>query len=378
MLWFYNNISLSAQIILWILIISFAIQLFYYLFFFSRLIFHRTVRKNAPLSPVSIITCVRDEAHNLKKFLPSILKQDYKNYEVIVVNDCSKDNTGEILEDFQKKYRHLRVSTIKEDSKFSHGKKFALFIGIKAAKNEWLLLTDSDCFAITNQWLSTMQKNFTKKTSIVLGYGKYQTEKGILNKYIRCDSVFIAMQYLSFALAGFPYMGVGRNLAYRKSLFLQNKGFSSHINLSSGDDDLFINKLAKKTNTKVELNQKSFTCSKPETSIKEWIKQKRRHLTTGRYYKTRDKFLLGAEVVSRMLFYLSFIYILIIKIPFEVPLAVFLFRMIIQLTVFKFTMLCLHEKFLLLSSLLYDFISPFLNFGLFLSNLSSAENNKWK
>lgn len=378
MFWFYNDTSLLVQIILGILIISFTIQIFYYFFFYSRLVFYRRDRKNAPPSPVSIIICARNEGHNLKQFLPSILSQDYNDYEVIVVNDCSEDLTGKILEDLQKEYGHLRVSTIRKDRKFSHGKKFALFIGIKAAKHEWLLLTDADCYAETNQWLSVMQKNFTRETSIVLGYGRYQTKKGVLNQYIRCDSVFIVMQYFGFALAGIPYMGVGRNLAYRKSLFFQNKGFSSHINLSSGDDDLFINKLANKANTKIEINPKSFTCSIPETSIVKWIKQKRRHLTTGRYYKKRDKYLLGGEVLSRVLFYVSVIYLLITKIPFEIPLGVFLFRMMIQLIAFKFTMLRLNEKFLLLSSLIYDLISPFLNFGLFLSNLPSAGNNKWK
>ena len=89
-----------------------------------------------------------------------------------------------------------------------------------------------------------MQSNFLHQTQIILGYGKYISEPGLLNKWIRTDTTYIAMQYLAMAIKGRPYMGVGRNMAYRKSLFFERKGFASHLNLASGDDDLFVNENA--------------------------------------------------------------------------------------------------------------------------------------
>ena len=152
------DLLLFELILLVLFGLSLLIQIFYYFFFYGRLAYYKSSHSSAHKKPVSIIICAKDEANNLEKHLPSILSQDYPEYEVIVVNDCSEDETEQVLKNFKKKYKHLKVSTIKKDKKFGHGKKFALFIGIKTAKNEWLLLTDADCYAETNQWLFTMQK----------------------------------------------------------------------------------------------------------------------------------------------------------------------------------------------------------------------------
>ena len=146
-------------------------------------------------------------------------------------------------------YPHLKISTVNKDPKFTHNKKFAQFIGIKAAKNDILLFTDADCQPESDKWLEDMTSHFDDKTDFVLGYGGYLNEKGLLNKYIRYDSMTIAMQYLGMAIRGIPYMGVGRNLAYRRSVFFNNKGFGAHNHIISGDDDLFVNSNATKSNT---------------------------------------------------------------------------------------------------------------------------------
>jgi len=360
--------------------LSLLIQLFYYFFFYGRLAYYKTPHGSAHKKPVSIIICAKDEANNLKEHLPSILTQDYPDYEVIVVNDCSEDETGQVLESLKKKHKHLKISTIKKDKKFGHGKKFALFIGIKAAKNEWLLLTDADCYAETNQWLFIMQKSFMKNTSFVLGYGGYEKEKGILNQVIRYDTAFIAMQYFGFALAGIPYMGVGRNLAYRRSLFFEKRGFSTHMHLNSGDDDLFINANANKTNTLIEVGGKSHIRSVPKKAFSEWAKQKRRHLTTGAYYKNKHKFLLFIEPFSRMIFYSSLILLLAQWTFPQVVIVAFLFRTIIQLTFFKFVMIRLNEKKILLSSFLFDILAPFYNLVFLLSEnfLARSKRNEYE
>ncbi len=159
---------------------SAAIQLFYYLFFYSALSRKKQpARKQSPVQPVSIIICARNESENLKAFLPAVLEQDYPDYEVIVVNDCSEDNSYLILGNFLLQYPHLRISTVNKDPKFTHNKKFAQFIGIKAAKNEILLFTDADCRPESDQWLRNMTSHFDAKTDFVLGYGGYMSKKGL-------------------------------------------------------------------------------------------------------------------------------------------------------------------------------------------------------
>ena len=356
-----------------------AIQLFYYLFFYLSVHLKKPSENRGSRQPVSIIICARNEADNLETFLPSILEQDYPEFEVIVVNDCSEDNSYIILGNFLLKYPNLRVSTVNKDPKFTHNKKFAQFIGIKAAKNELLLFTDADCKPESDKWLEGMTSHFDEKTDFVLGYGGYLKDNGILNKYIRYDSLTIAMQYLGMAIRGIPYMGVGRNIAYRRSVFFNNKGFGLHNHIVSGDDDLLVNTLANGKNTIVEFRTETHTRSLPCSEINEWILQKKRHLTTAPYYKFRDKFLLIMEPLSRVIFYASFIVLLSWLFLWPWVLVAFTLRLIVQITVFLQVQKKLNEPGMLGYLLFFDIFSPLINIIIFFSNTRSKSGmNQWK
>ena len=237
------------------------------------------------MEPVSVIICARNEAEHLQRFLPSVLNQFYPEFEVIVVNDGSTDQTAEVLSGFKKQFSHLYITGIEQHRDYQQGKKLAQTIGIKAAHHDQLLFTDADCEPVNPNWIRHMQSNFLSQTQIVLGYGKYISEPGLLNKWIRTDTVYISMQYLGMALTKRSYMGVGRNMAYRRSLFFEKKGFASHLNLSSGDDDLFVNENSDHYNTVIEIHPESFTQSDPQKTLKQWFRQKKRHLTTSSRYK---------------------------------------------------------------------------------------------
>ena len=355
-----------------------AVQVFYYLFFYLSIYLKRLPETKKNREPVSIIICARNEADNLQNFLPSVLEQNYPDFEVIVVNDCSEDNSYEILGTYLKKYPHLKISTVNKDPKFTHNKKFAQFIGIKAAKNEILLFTDADCKPESDKWLEGMASHFDEKTSFVLGYGGYLSENGLLNKYIRYDSMTIAMQYLGMALRGLPYMGVGRNLAYRRSVFFKNKGFGSHNHIISGDDDLLVNAIATGANTSVEFRNENHTRSVPCSNFNEWILQKKRHLTTAPYYKFRDKFLLIAEPLTRIFFYASFIVLLCFLFLWPWVLTVFGLRLLTQIIVFALVQEKLNEPGLLAISLFFDIFSPLINSIIFISSTRSGSGkNQW-
>lgn len=376
---YFANYGPYELIVTGILAVALLIQLIYYLIVFIKVASFKSEEKKFTNTkePVSIIICARNEAENLTNHLPLLLKQDYPDFEVVVVNDCSDDESQDILENFQAQFPHLRTSQIKHDEKFTHGKKLALTIGIKAAKNEWLLLTDADCIPSGVNWLSSMQRNFTSENEIVLGYGGYIEEKGFLNKLIRFDTFFIALQYLSFAMIKVPYMGVGRNLAYRKSLFMKNKGFASHAHILSGDDDLFINEVANGGKTAVEFSPEAHTRSVPKNQFGLWTNQKKRHLSTGKYYKFLHQLLLGGEISSRLLFYIAVLLSIINSETWILGLSVLFFRWIIQIMVFNGAMNKLNEKKILLFSWLFDLILPLLNIFLYSINSFNSKQNKW-
>lgn len=322
-----------------------AIQLFYYVWFFSRIAFYRGKEKSqSQQHPVSVIICARDEDENLARNLPGVLVQKYpSSSEVVVVNDNSLDDSKYILQELKKTFRSLNVVELTQEAKHISGKKYPLSIGIREAKHEILLLTDADCVPGSESWLHKMQDGYDNGIEVVLGYGAYHKRKGLLNKLIRFETFHTALQYLSYALAGMPYMGVGRNLSYKKDLFLKNKGFSSINHIPSGDDDLFVNKVANGKNTTVVIDPEAITLSIPKKTWGSWLKQKSRHYTTAKYYKPKHKFFLGLYFITQFIYYpllaASFLFF-----DWRFVLSVFGVRLLVQGFIFYKSMKRLGEK----------------------------------
>jgi poly-beta-1,6-N-acetyl-D-glucosamine synthase len=367
------------MIISGVFLAAFLVQMFYSFNFYLRFLRYKGPKAaQIPGEPVSVVICARDESCNLEKNLPLVLTQNYPDFEVIVVNDCSADNTEVILGGLKNKFPNLKTTTIEKDELSRHGKKLALSIGLKAATKDWVLLTDADCRPSGPDWISQMQKHFIAPNDIVLGYGPYERKGGFLNKLIRYDTFFIALQYLSFALAGHPYMGVGRNLAYRRQLFFNNRGFASHLKLESGDDDLFINEVATPDNTTVEFSHPAHTVSIPHNSWKGFLRQKRRHLTTGFHYRGTTRFLLGAEYFSRLIFYASFLLLIINEIFLPYVAGLFIIRLVIYTIILNKGMNLLNEKNLLLFSPLFDLGILLLNVFCVAGNLTIQKRRRWR
>ena len=355
------------------------IQVFYYLFFFSRLALYKPTgnRASTQTHPVSVIVCARDEAANLAKNLPGLLVQEYRTtHEVIVVDDNSFDDSKYFLEELQRTFKHLHVIELKQEAKFIPGKKFPLSIGIKTAKYEILLLTDADCVPASENWIDKMQQSYDDKTEIVLGYGAYHKKKGLLNRFIRWETFHTALQYFTYALAGIPYMGVGRNLSYKKEVFFRHKGFTSHNHIASGDDDLFINRAATGKNTRINIDPEAFTLSEPARSWGQWIKQKYRHYSTGKYYKQLHKFLLGLYSLTYFIFYPLMAGVIFLY-SWKQALIIFGIRFIIQAIVLFPCMKKLKVKDLYPWFLLID-IGMFFYFLVFSVTLFKKPSPAWK
>ncbi len=370
--------EIITQTIFYIFCLVTLIHVLYYLYFFRRLAFYKEEEKTViHQHPVSVIVCAKNEAANLTKNLPGILFQNYKTtHEVIVVNDNSEDESKYVIDEYKKDFKNLNIIELVQEAKFIAGKKFPLSMGIKSSKYETLLLTDADCVPASENWITKMQNGYTEGIEIVLGYGAYNKLPGILNKLIRFETFLTAIQYLSYALAGLPYMGVGRNLSYKKDVFIRNKGFSSINHLQSGDDDLFINKVATKTNTAIVIDPESHTLSEPKKSFKNWIRQKNRHYTTASYYKPKYKFLLGTYQATSFLFY-PLMALSIIFFNWWIALIVYLVRLIFQAIIYSKSMNKLNEKDLLPWFWLLD-IWMFFYQLIFISALWKKPNQNWQ
>ena len=334
---------------------------------------------------VSVILCAHNESDNLAQYLQALLTQDYPTYEVIVVDDGSEDSTREVVERYLTQDPRLHMTFIPAGARVGSTKKLALTLGAKAAQYEWLLLTDADCRPESNHWISAMMEQATK--DIVLGFSPYFYDKGHVNRLVRFDTLFNGLHYLGAALCGHPYMGVGRNLAYRKALFFGSGGFTHLMNNRAGDDDLFVNHVATKDNTTVALNRESYVWSLPKTSLREWLLQKRRHLSVSPAYRAATKARLLFEPLTRGLFYATVIMILVFGrwpewrsivplIPVMAAITLFLVRWILQTAVLNTSArrMGLHG-FSMGSVLWFDIMLPLVNIWMLV--VPKRKTNKW-
>ncbi|MFD0976329.1 glycosyltransferase [Salinimicrobium gaetbulicola] len=353
------------------------VNLCYYLGFFKFALTTSDSEATPQNLPVSVIICAKNEADNLRDFLPQILAQDHPDFEVVVINDASGDETLDILEEFQQADSRLKIVDVQNNEAFWANKKYALTLGIKKAKNPYLLFTDADCKPESEHWLSEMSSRFTAQKSIILGYGGYFiNSRSLLNKLIRFETLFTAVQYFSYANWGLPYMGVGRNLAYTSEEFYRQNGFATHLHLRSGDDDLFVNQAANKFNTALCFSPSGITRSVPKEDLKSWIRQKRRHVSVAKHYKGAHRFLLGVFYASQLLFWLLFLATLFTP-YWHFALAFLAIRFIVQGTVFYNSGKKFGETDLFW---LFPFLELFLiwaQLGIFIANLISKPTH-WK
>lgn len=364
--------------LLYIFFVIIAFQFIYYIGIFSRFAFAKPKTGTPKNIPISVIVCAKNEEENVKEFIPILAQQDYPTFELVLIDDASSDETLEVFETFEAQYPNIKLVKVKNNEAFWGNKKYALTLGIKAAKYEHLLFTDADCFPLTKDWISSMAAHFDNKNKIVLGYGGYIKIAGsFLNKIIRYETVLTAMQYFSWAKIGQPYMGVGRNLAYKKEVFFNVNGFINHIQIRSGDDDLFINQTANKDNTTIAYEPSSFTYSQPKTTFGEWFKQKRRHVATAQHYKMKDQIQLGLFFFIQLSFFVVAPILLAFQHQWIIVSILVVFRYLMCWTTIGCAAQKLKEKDLIFWYPILEFWLIFTQINIFISNIFSKPVH-WK
>ncbi len=294
-----------------------------------------TTAKNPKPEPISVIICAKNQLGNLKILIPYLLNQSHPNFEIVIVNDRSTDGTRKFLDDQRKSTSKLTLVHVEETPGHIDPKKYAITLGVKAAAHEKLIFTDADCYPNSNHWLIHLSSGLTDDRSIVLGYSGYEKEDGFLNYFIRFETIWTGSQYISLAALGHPYMGVGRNMGYKKSLFLNSKGFNGYQKLTGGDDDLFVQKNANPINTSIVIGPESLVWSKPKQTWREYYIQKLRHLSIGKQYSLKSKAILSVWSSSHFLFWLLLISLAIFRIEPYLSSGFFFLRTYIFYFTFK-------------------------------------------
>ncbi|MCK4676619.1 MAG: glycosyltransferase [Bacteroidales bacterium] len=358
-------------------LLSFVIQLIYYWLIFGKLAFYKLQDKLQFNQPISVLYYFNNEIKYIEENLIHFLEQDYDDFEVIVINESSDEDTSILLESLQRQYPRLKVINVIEQLNFFKGKNFPLSIGVKSALHEIIIVTEANCRPASPNWIHEIQGNFNKLTEIVLCYSTFLPKKTFINKLKRYDNLVSSMIYFSFALVGQPFMGIGRNLAYRKASFYKKKGLISIYTLDGGDDDLLVNNLGTKTNSRIEISHDSHILIEDDGKFLPWWRRKKRYFTTRKYYKKRHKIWLGLFSVSRLLFYSTFVVLMVYSDLLFFVVGIFLIRLLTQLIITRKCMSKLNEKELLVILPFYEIIMMFINVILRFS-IIIAKKNKWK
>ena len=364
---FHNRLSFY---ILLVFCIALLIQLCIHWIRFAKIAFNKRghrLKRDDELEPVSVVVCARDSYEQLSELIPLLLKQDYPQFEVVVVNDCSDDETEEYLKDLERCENRIKPVQLRQHLNFFNGKKFPLSMGIKSASYDLMVLTDADCKPTSEQWLRSMVSGYGDGTEVVISHNRYRQTGGLLNLMVRFEAVQTAMMYLSAALAGKPYRGVGKNLSYRQRLFFRNKGFTSHYAMAAGDDDVFISQTASKRNTQVVIDAENTIESDPPQNFGFWVRNRCNKYATITMLKPSARSFAALHYWSQFLFYGGFIALLILKPAFAFasgnPLyyfltlaGCFLLRFITQMIVYRGVCKRLGESHLLPGLILLDFV----------------------
>jgi glycosyltransferase involved in cell wall biosynthesis len=345
------------EIVFWVFIASAAIQfLFFGLVIIALSVYKKPTNESFRIPGISVVVCAKNEVDNLRILIPKLIDQRYESYELILVDDRSTDETYDYAIELEQNEEKLKFVRIDSTPDHINNKKYALTLGIKAAKFEHILFTDADCRPESENWVNEMSLGFSSdKKNFVIGYSQYEKANGFLNQFIKYETLLTAINYLGLGLLGNPYMAVGRNIAYRKSLFLDNNGFGKFQNVVGGDDDLLINQHAKRRNTSFIISPESTIYSKPKTNLSDFILQKTRHLSVGKHYRSTDKLVLGLLSFSKIIFWISFIAVILSAFQTYFVLGGFFLVMVSLLT----TLLLLKKRTGDKSSIL---MLPFLDF----------------
>ena len=358
----------AQEITLYFFLTATLIQLLYQFIVFSRVWFYKEPNDKQE-RPVSVIVSSKNHVDLLKQNLPKYLAQEYPCFEVVVINDASWDGTDDFLEELEKVHSNLKVvnNSFQENERFSKGKKFALTLAIKAASYDTLLFSDADSFPSSVNWLSKMQDGFSSKKQIILACSRYEKRKGLLNKILRYESLYEGLLSVSCTMLGFPVLANKRNLAYERSLFFSVNGFLSHLNLSRGEAELFVNEVSTLRNSSVCLGDDAMTICAEQPSMLDWIRDKRAYFNIAKQFRFSSLFLLGLNFFSQLAYWLLFFILLISQVELQVVLMFFSLRLCVQYIVYWKMCKYSNEQSLLWLLPFYEIALMFIHLMIYLS-----------
>lgn len=362
MLEFIGGYPLYQIVLIGILAICVVVQIVYYVGY-GRITIHRHSDREpqgSEMPPVSVVVVVADNPDYVIEKLPLLLEQNHPEYEVVVVDDGCEENLTSMLHGMQSRYANLRFTTIKADPKIRHTRKLALTVGIKAAKYENILFTNTNAWPTSDKWLSIMARGFNGGR-LIIGYTGIEQRPGLVNKLIRSSRLALSMPWLRRAIDGRAYRGIYNNIGYTRSLFFESRGFT-HLRMSLGEDDLYIQKIATQRNTSVILTPLATVRQAQYGGLGWWSTEMRYRSGSFSYYPLGVRSSIFFELLTRVLVVLLTVALLIcaplLSALWIAAMLLYLVREAVMVLMVREVARRVGERRLMWAYVLYDFVAP--------------------
>ena len=342
------------------------IELLYYYVIYARFSFtKKKSQKYMYQPPVSIVMVAKDAAGVLLRTLPKFLNQQYDNFEVVVVDDNSQDDTRLLVVEYQQQYRNLKLVELDTAVTTIRGEKFAISMGVRCATHPYLVITDPEYAPTSTHWLEKMAGNFENDRQIVLGYSTFEKKRSPFNRLLHFDNLVGAMQYFSLAQIHSTYRGDIKNLGITQQIFTQQRGFASHNHIRYGEEDIFISRAADRSNTAIEFSPDAVTVLQRNVRFNKWLDHKQGLYYTRHFNSLKNRLLLGTCAVVNLLFYVGLVLAIVFSIGnvllLSVTAGIFAVKVLSQYLVFGFAAKKLNERQVIPGLLVYDLIFAVLN-----------------
>ncbi len=370
------NFTVAEFIGLCLFAAALLVQLFY-LILIAKFIFGKRKRTGSENQPsVSIIVTSRNYLSHLEDLIPALLEQDYPDFEVVVVDDCSSDGTEWYLKELKMRYANLKTTQIIQETDFPNA--LAITVGIRAASKEWLIFLTPLCRVSGSDWLKSYAQQFTPKKDAIVGYVNYSKAKGSSKRTFRYENFYSFLLFGTARALGLQMPISENNMAYRRETFLQMKGFAAVLDSPFSENELFLNKIAGRKNSAFQFNPSSSVHYIGEADWIDAVNFKKKQLLIKRKFSFGQRFFLSFNAFSRLVIDVLVIVLAILS-PWRFWVAgAWTFVLILETIWLAVATKRLGERNMLPGLLFYNAMSPFINGSYVVNQLFTGQKRKWK
>lgn len=372
----YRILTITDIVLLASLLVVFFMQIYFLLRYYLKLARHRDDDPIQNSNRISIILSVRNEEQHIREILDKFKEQQFEDYQILVINVHSEDNTDGILNVLAETNPKLKVTTLSQETQFSE--KQIINIGLKGASSPWIVLLTSSTGEINPDWLANMNGLLSAETDLVVAYTNIERLKGFRNLICRLERFSQFMISGAWTLAGKPFVFNENNVLFKKTMYFDTLGFRHKMNRNFANLELIFNENMKKGRVKITTN--------PDLAIREHIEDDRgdhiRLLKKGVQIRQSlswaKKISLFMDDVTRILLPGLVAAVIILHPEYWITFSVIpLIYLILLAIIVKMLLKRLNERKIFLSSLAYILIKPILNWWFFWSVYIIHRRSRW-